>query len=93
MIEKRRSERTHCHCTVEIKPLDQVVVMSRLKCRDVSDTGVYLYGNDIPSYSQGTKVSLKVCSVLPNQKLNIARVVRKDQSGLALEFVSDKTAT
>ncbi|GAB2191474.1 PilZ domain-containing protein [Sessilibacter sp. MAH2] len=89
MIEKRRSERTHCHCTVEIQPLDHVVVMNRLRCRDVSDTGVYLYGDDIQGYAQGTKVSLRVCSVLPNQKINVARVVRNDQSGLALEFVSE----
>lgn len=85
-IDKRIHKRIHLPATVKLMHPDIGEV--RLKARDVSDGGVYLYCDDPELLPIGSEAMMQAINEDMEMPIIDVKIVRKDSEGMGLEFIN-----
>lgn len=89
MSNKRKETRLGIKLEVELRTDEQEL---SLETRDLSNSGVFLTANETSLFTEGAIVELKIKQALGDSESPVvkARVVRLDNDGIALAFITDE---
>lgn len=89
MADKRKETRLGIKLEVELRSEEQEL---SLETRDLSNSGVFLTATNSALPAEGTIVELKIKQPLADSEPPVvkARVVRLDNDGIALAFITDE---